>query len=345
LWPKQLPRLDGMGVALWKPYAGTDLDGCRDPETGRIAEWAQVIVDSVNSYTEVSPSETGVKIFARGKLPAEGHKKTLPDVERIVEKQPAVEMYDSGRYFTVTGQHLAGTPTTIEDRSAELKALHARLFGHTNNTTPQLPRPAPSIDIDDEGLLQKAFNAKNGMQIRALWDGNTSAYGDDDSAADCALIAYLAFYTGDDRQRLDRLFRQSGLCREKWERDDYRERTFNKAFSGQTQTYGSGSRRLLRGFANHTVGNVGAENGSTDDPTPGESINSEPPGRSESSWPEPPAPEAYHGLAGDIVHTIAPHTEADPVSILVQTLVAFGNAAGRAAHFWVRSGRRSPRVE
>jgi hypothetical protein len=45
--------------------AGIDLDGCRDPTTGEIAEWAMKIVRSINSYTEISPSGTGVKIFCR----------------------------------------------------------------------------------------------------------------------------------------------------------------------------------------------------------------------------------------------------------------------------------------
>ncbi len=54
-------------------------------------------------------------------------------------------------------------------------------------------------------------------------------------------------------------------------------------------------------------------------------------------WPAPPSPDAYHGLGGEIVHAIEPHSEADPVAILVQFLVAFGNAAGRTPYFGVES--------
>lgn len=50
-------------------------------------------------------------------------------------------------------------------------------------------------------------------------------------------------------------------------------------------------------------------------------------------WPSRMAPEAYHGLAGDIVRAIDPHSEADPAAILTQTLISFGNAIGRTAHF------------
>jgi hypothetical protein len=56
-------------------------------------------------------------------------------------------------------------------------------------------------------------------------------------------------------------------------------------------------------------------------------------------WPAPPAQAAYHGLAGDIVATIAPHTEADPIAILAQLLVAFGAAVGRGAFFQVEATR------
>lgn len=56
-------------------------------------------------------------------------------------------------------------------------------------------------------------------------------------------------------------------------------------------------------------------------------------------WPAPPGPAAYHGLAGEIVGTIAPETEADPVAILSQLLVGFGAAVGRGAWFQVEATR------
>jgi hypothetical protein len=58
-----------------------------------------------------------------------------------------------------------------------------------------------------------------------------------------------------------------------------------------------------------------------------------------AGWPEPPAPDAFHGLAGAIVEKIAPHTEADPVAILTQLLVACGALVGRGAWFQVEATR------
>lgn len=59
-------------------------------------------------------------------------------------------------------------------------------------------------------------------------------------------------------------------------------------------------------------------------------------------WPEPPGRAAYAGLAGAVVDAIAPHTEADPVAVLGQLLVAAGSAAGRGAYFEVEATRHHP---
>jgi len=53
------------------PYCGIDLDKCRDPRTGEIETWALEIIRTVDSYTEVSPSGTGIRIFCRARLPQE----------------------------------------------------------------------------------------------------------------------------------------------------------------------------------------------------------------------------------------------------------------------------------
>ncbi len=105
------------------PYSGLDLDGCAKPGIERIGSrddiepWALRIIDLVHSYTEVSPSGKGVKIFVRGTL-----------AESIVHSLGAhkgIEIYSSKRYFTVTGAHLAGTPTEIRNAQGALDLLAA----------------------------------------------------------------------------------------------------------------------------------------------------------------------------------------------------------------------------
>ncbi len=92
--PKASPRYDGVGFVFSSgdPYAGVDLDKCRDPETGELEEWAVRIVQDLGGYAEASPSGTGVHIIIRGKAPG--------------KKRGKVEAYSSERYFTMTGRAL-----------------------------------------------------------------------------------------------------------------------------------------------------------------------------------------------------------------------------------------------
>jgi putative DNA primase/helicase len=222
----------GVGFVFGKtnPYCGIDLDDCVDG-AGEVSADAAQIVHRLNTYTEISPSGRGVKLFLRGKLPARGRRKGK------------VEMYDCGRFFTVTGRHLAGTPTTVEERQAELDALHAEMFGTPPPTSP-LSTPEVSVGLDDDQLLEKARQAKNGAKFVALYDrGDIGAYGNDDSVADLALCGMLAFWSGSDPVRMDGLFRRSALMRPKWDekRGDstYGGITLAKALATTTEFFGS----------------------------------------------------------------------------------------------------------
>jgi hypothetical protein len=102
---------DGLGFVFREGggLVGIDLDGCRDRESGAVSEWATKIIRAVGSYAEVSPSKTGVKIFSLGSSPFDGGRKiSLNDEPAVGGKQPAIEVYDRGRYFAVTGWRLKG---------------------------------------------------------------------------------------------------------------------------------------------------------------------------------------------------------------------------------------------
>jgi putative DNA primase/helicase len=90
----QTGRYDGIGFVFSSgdPFAGVDLDDCRDPETGELEEWAEKTIQVLDGYSEVSPSGTGVHIIVRGKAPN--------------KKRGRVEAYSSERFFTVTGEML-----------------------------------------------------------------------------------------------------------------------------------------------------------------------------------------------------------------------------------------------
>lgn len=90
----------GYVFSFYDPYAGIDLDKCRNPETGEIKEWAGEIIKRFNSYTEISPSGTGIHILIKGRLPPNAeHQKNMPDGGKI-------EVYDHLRFFTMTGNLL-----------------------------------------------------------------------------------------------------------------------------------------------------------------------------------------------------------------------------------------------
>lgn len=207
------------------PYCGIDLDNCLGPD-GQIEPWAQQIVDDLDSYTEWSQSGNGLHIIVKAKLP------------RSIRKG-RIEMYDHDRFFAITGELYNPYQTEIQDRQREVDSLFASL-----SPPAEIKEPVKTDgnDLEDENIIQIAMRAKNGLDFRRLWEGDMAGFEDDSedgfnhSSADLALCAHLAFYTGNDAEAIDRLFRRSGLYRSKWERKDYRDSTIRKSFTADTFT-------------------------------------------------------------------------------------------------------------
>ena len=89
--------------------AGVDLDACRNPQVEQIADWALTYIEKANTYTEVSPSGTGVKMWLKTTKDFKGQNIKL-DYPPIIPggKKPGIEYYTHGRYFAVTGKVLKG---------------------------------------------------------------------------------------------------------------------------------------------------------------------------------------------------------------------------------------------
>lgn len=128
---------DGIGFVFTEedPYCGVDLDGCRDPKTGRVEEWAKKLIVSFSSYAEVSPSETGVKIWVKGGWTYSGNKQILDTMSKVTEKTPAIEVYDRLRYFAVTGAVLVGQ-NRITERQAVLDSVRDQFWKESTVETP-----------------------------------------------------------------------------------------------------------------------------------------------------------------------------------------------------------------
>lgn len=204
-----LRRYDGIGFVVTSddPWCGVDIDHCIDKETGAIHPVASEIVEQLNSYTEITPSGEGLRVWVRAKIPAAGRRKRWRGVE--------VEMYDSGRYFTMTGRLMSDVLPTIEDRQGQITDLHSTIW-RSRETQSSQPSQPPLV-LSDSEIIQRALNASNGHRFGKLWRGDTSDYDNDPSRADQALCFHLAFWTGGSADVIDKLFRQSGLYRPKWD--------------------------------------------------------------------------------------------------------------------------------
>lgn len=118
---------DGIGFVVHRDDAliGIDIDDCRDPETGELVEGVDDLISSIGSYTEISPSGTGLRVFVFGEWPIDKNQSDL-----IAGDGTSVEVYEWGRYLTVTGYHVEGTPTDIE-WSDDTIDLFARIMDTT----------------------------------------------------------------------------------------------------------------------------------------------------------------------------------------------------------------------
>lgn len=248
---KEAKGFDGKGFVFTEgdTYCGIDLDKCRDPETGEVEPWALKIVDAFKSYTEISPSGTGLHTIIKGKLLGGGI------------KTKHVEVYDRLRYFTVT-ENQYGDCGEIREAQGELDCLVERLENKQfKSELPPVTNVTPDINTqnhsetpnnqtvseksnfyDDNRLIDKMLASANGGAILSLLDGHHDAY-PSQSEADQALCNHLAFWTDKDPQAMGRIFRRSGLMREKWDKKHYGdgrtygEATIEKAITGTTETY------------------------------------------------------------------------------------------------------------
>jgi hypothetical protein len=214
------PHLDGIGFVFTQqdPYCGIDFDGWVSNE-GEIGQWAADKIQRLGGYAEFSPSLTGIHVIVRAKLPGTGRN----------NRARGIELYDSQRFFTVTGIALerGATPTEAQ---AEVDALLGELYPPQQEERMKRLR-TPILGLSDEEILGKARTAGNGRKFRKLYDdGNWRGY-PSQSEADQALMALLVFWTGGDPEQILRLFEQSALHRPRGKGRDYASRTLNAVLS------------------------------------------------------------------------------------------------------------------
>jgi phage/plasmid-associated DNA primase len=241
---------DGIGFVFSQNdgITGIDVDLKNTEKEKEFNELKSHLLSRFNStYCETSPSGIGFHILVKGASPVFGKK------AKLFGGGVELEIYDyrSPRYFTVTGNHIPDTATDITEQQKALDWVCEKYFSEKEKSpakNSEIPNKATSQNstqndlLNDDDVLRICRKARNKAKFEALWSGG----GDDDlSRGDFALCGMLAFYTqspaGQGESQIDRLFRQSGRMREKWDerhgQQTYGELTIAKAIKGCTKTY------------------------------------------------------------------------------------------------------------
>jgi hypothetical protein len=204
-------QFSGVGLVLGNvegvSVVGVDIDACCDAHTGKFSPESREIVIGLDSYGEFSPSGTGCHVWCLAEMPGKGLQKPFPGCKQV-------EVKGDGYYHTFTGRHLGKTPPTLENRQEQINTLYERVSRTVGSKKTGL---TVSVPVSEQERFQK------------LMAGDMSAYSDDHSAADFALCVLLAKRHACNAFQIDEAFRESGLYRDKWERDDYRENTITHA--------------------------------------------------------------------------------------------------------------------
>lgn len=213
---------DGIGFMFAPPYFGVDLDHCID-KSDFCDEW----VETLGSYAEISKSGSGLHIICKGKLPDGARRKG------------GIEMYSSGRYFICTGNVYNEKYRDVVDCTESIKVLRSK---YLPSEEPQVNyQPYVEVDMSDQEVVDKARNSKTGYLFSMLYSGNWQGVYPSQSEADMALCNQLAFWTQKDATQMDRIFRTSGLMRQKWDRkmggSTYGAITIGKAITSCQNVY------------------------------------------------------------------------------------------------------------
>lgn len=249
-------RVNGVGIVLnGDGLFCVDLDGVRNPATGELTDVARDIVDTfTGGAVEASQSGEGVHVFGMCNPEALG-----PHLNKFFVRGQKVEFYTDKRFIAFGGGEFHGD--AARDFTAEL----SRFVPARKATEAELPvgrDPSWSGPEDDDELLRRIRSWTGGPRgafgekppFDALWNADASVLcqyfpseGDvfDHSSADLSLMSMLAFATGRDAARMERLFSRSALAkRDKWTRGDYRQRTIAKACAGCATVYSETKREV-----------------------------------------------------------------------------------------------------
>lgn len=245
-----------IGVAIEAPYFVIDIDHAL--VDGQWSELSRSLVSRfTGAYVEVSSSGTGLHII--------GSLSTPPVDHRCKNTQLHIECYTHSRLIVLTGTQCVGSWDTLHDD--EFVAVVNEYFAPTvdlyNHQWTSIACEGWHGPLDDDELIKKALKSSSAFALSApfkrLWTAeNLDDYyphetkNFDHSSADLALCSHLAFWTGKNCERIERLFALSGLMRDKWtKRQDYRQDTILQAINNCKNVFDDGKREQISDGVRH----------------------------------------------------------------------------------------------
>jgi len=240
---EQPGRYGGVGFffAADDPFCGIDLDASLDAD-GNPLLWAADIVGRFrDTYQARSVFGCGLHILCRATLAGKGKNFFVPNVPAgATGKRAQIGVFDRGRFFALTGELYRDSPLELAGHQQTIEWLLDLIQRRPRRNV----RPQQDGELPDVEIIARARQAKNGSKFTQLWAGGWESLYGSQSEADLALCCMLAFWCGPNPSRIDALFRQSGLAREKWlEREDYRERTIQAAIEQTNEFYDPARRK------------------------------------------------------------------------------------------------------
>ncbi|WP_239706063.1 MULTISPECIES: phage/plasmid primase, P4 family [unclassified Mammaliicoccus] len=220
-------NFDGIGFMLGDGIFGIDIDGVEEEikeylSNDEVDNIVGEFIETMQSYSEISPSGKGIHIIAKGELPEGGR------------RRGNVEMYSELRFLTFTGFRIGRFTEIEEDELGKISFLHNKYImkPETEKQTQNLTKGFGN-DLGIEQIIDTAKKSKNGLRFSTLFEGDWSQFYDSQSEADMAFTSDLAFWTARDPYKMDTIFRKSVLYRDKWDEqrgdDTYGNLTISKA--------------------------------------------------------------------------------------------------------------------
>lgn len=215
-----------------------DVDNCLNAD-GTVRDECKVLVAdllALRTYVEISVSGLGLHAFIRG---------TVVRSRNVRTTFGGIEMYDRGRYFCLTGKQYGDVDDVRNDADtqADIDAFSQKWLPNNGDTTTCVTRSADAPARTDFEVFEILCRLPNREKFAALHGGVWSGYYKNESSADYGYCRMVRFVTQNPAQ-IDSLYRQSGLCRDKWFRPMHRnasvtygEQTIARAIAKGGPTY------------------------------------------------------------------------------------------------------------